>query len=182
MNAAARLMIWRDPLISLTALRFFKLAGVSPDQFLAGFRRRADGARMDLDSGQNKPPKVAQLIDHRRHGGACGVHHLIRPHACYLYSITSDFIFSESDWEAPDFEGTNHAILTLHRQRIPQTVLTALVGRPLTDLVGSDQARFFLSRHTRILAADIVPEGSSTAVELVLGDKWMPLSRFLKLL
>ena len=182
MNRAAREMLRRDPLISLTAFRFFKLAGVNPEQFLAGFRPRVDGARMNLDSGQNKPPKVAQLIDHRGHGGACGLQHLIRPGACHLYSITSDVIFSESDWEVPDFEGTNHAILTLHRQRIPQTVLTALVGRPLTDLVDSDQGRFFLSRHTCILAADIVPEGRSTVVELVLGDKWMQLSRFLKLL
>jgi len=182
MNAAARLMIWRDPLISLTALRFFKLAGISPDQFLAGFRRRADGARMDLQAGQSKAPRVARLVANCGHGGTCEVYHTYQPNVAYLYAHTSAFMFDESDWMVPEFGGTHHALLTVYRQQIPETVLGALVGRPITDLVEGGRERFFLSRHTRILAAAAVPESSGPALELVLNDKWMPLSRFLKLL
>lgn len=155
MNKAARTMLERDPLISLTTLRFFKLAGVSRAQFLAGFRERTYN---------------------------CGVEHEDRLNVSYLCAFTSDFIFIESDWLAPEFEGAHHAILTLDQQSIPETVLTAPVGRPLTDLIGGGRQRFFLSRHTCILAAAAVSEDNGPALELVLGDKWMPLSRFLKLL
>ncbi|RYY28395.1 MAG: hypothetical protein EOP62_04165 [Sphingomonadales bacterium] len=182
MNEATRDMLRRDPLISLTTLRFFKLAGVNPDQFLAGLRRRTWGARMDLRADQKKAPKVAQLVASCGHGNGCGLNHYVGSNASYLHSVTRDFNFSECHSPEPEFKGTNLANLTLHGQQIPETVLTAVIGRPLTDLVGSDRKQFFLSRHTRILAATAIVEDRGSALKLVLGDKWMPLSRFLKLL
>ncbi|RUN78435.1 hypothetical protein EJC47_00735 [Sphingomonas sp. TF3] len=181
MNEAACNVVRCDPLISLTALRFFKLAGVNRDQFLAGFRQRIDGAQIDLQVRTAKAPKVARLIAACGYDYVGGLRQDLASNVLQLSFATSDFRFTECVWPSPEIEGTNHAILTLYRQQIPETVLLALIGRPLTDLVGG-RKQFFLSRHTRIRAASTFVEDGDPALELFLGDKWMPFSRFLKLL
>lgn len=179
MNESARRMIARDPIISLASLRLFKLAGITADQFLAGLQPRVWGAHIDFSTSAAQPPKVVRVINAAGYSGG-SLHHSVGSRAIFLQLFHRDLVYSEGKMEMPEFYGTKHAVLTLRRQALPHTLLAGIVGRHLTDVVGSDKKLFFNSTHARILAAAREEQDGDTDLEIVLADKWMPLSRFLR--
>jgi hypothetical protein len=172
-------MVARDPLISLASLRFFKLANVTSDQFLAGFRQRVYGAQFSFGTYEARPPKVVQLI--RTAGFYSGVvHHAFSPNRVLLRLDHPKFRYGESVPRTSKLLGNAQSLLVLRGMFLPHTLLAASIGRHLAEIVGSDERRFFLSRHAKIV--DAVVHGAAPNIELILTDKWMKLSRFLQLL
>lgn len=70
--------------------------------------------------------------------------------------------------------------LTIANQAIPDTLLTALPGRPLRDVIGYNSTpAFFASKVTTIIDAEMSVYPGSNALDLILGIKWYRLSRVL---
>lgn len=70
--------------------------------------------------------------------------------------------------------------LTISNQRLPDTLITALPGRSLRDVIGYDGTpAFFASRFTTIVEAEMSDLPFGEDLQLILAIKWHLLSRVL---
>lgn len=177
MNRAARRMMARDPLISSAGLRFLLMANVSAKECFAGFRMRASGECLALST-----PAALRLPVARKtttHGGR-GDFFSSRFGRVMLTYHTNRFSYvEETIYDGPRL-GMPDVRLTLWDQKLPHTVVAALPGRRLIDLLGTNSGIFFAAKSTRILGAGTMHYPGSVALRLELDVRWHPAYRAFK--
>lgn len=174
MNRAARRMMARDPLISSAGLRFLLMANVSAKEFCAGFRMRTSGECLALST-----PSALRLPVARKattHGGR-GDFFSSRFGRVMLTYHTNGFSYvEETVYDGPRL-GMSDVRLTLWDQKLPDTVVAALPGRRLIDLLGINSGNFFAAKSTRISRAAIMTYPGSAALRLELDVEWYSAGR-----
>lgn len=176
MNCAARRMITRDPLISSAGLRFLLMANVSAKEFCAGFRMRASGECLALSTPSALRLPVARKA--KPHGGR-GDFFSSRFGKVMLTYHTDRFSYvEETVYDGPRL-GMPDVRLTFWDQKLRDTVVAALPGRRLVDLLGTNSGNFFAARSTRISRAAIMTYLGSAALRLELNVEWHSAGRAL---
>lgn len=177
MNKAARALTSRDPLISAHAVRFLLMAGTSAATFLAGFRQRQDGEMMSL--WQSKPSSLVARRA-RIHNGAGDFNSDAARGRIYLNYRTHQYDYSEDTILLGPTGYTMATELRVHDQRFPDTLITALPGRPIRRVIGfGGTPAFFASRYTTVVAAEMSDFPGSDTLDLILAIRWHRLSRVL---
>lgn len=175
MNRAAKALTARDPLISVNAVRFLLMAGTSASTFLAGFRQRQDGETLSLWQTAPRSLVARQATIHNGAGrffsDAARGRVLLR-YRTHKYSYDENTIYLGSKGYARVTE------LSISNQRLPDTLITALAGRSLHDVIGYEGTpAFFASKFTTIVDAEMsdFPFGDDD-LQLILTIKWHRLS------
>ncbi|MEO9131298.1 MAG: hypothetical protein ABI240_08830 [Sphingomonas sp.] len=179
MNRAARTLTARDPLISANAVRFLMMAGTSASTFLAGFRPRQNGEKLYMRQTAPSTLVARQAAVHNGDGSFSS--NADRGRITLSYGTHRYSYDEETMYLGPDGYSTGTE-LSIMDQRLPDTVITALSGRPLRDVIGySSTPAFFASKFTTIVDAQMsdFPFSLSQDLELILAIKWHPLSRVL---
>lgn len=177
MNPAAKALMKRDPLISAHAARFLVMAGTRASTFLAGFRQRQAGEALSMWRTARGSLIARQA---KVHNGAGNFNSDAARRRIYLNYSTDRYDYSE---DTVHFGTNGYSIVTqlsVYRQRLPDTLLTALPGRALRNLIGYEETpAFFASRYTTIVAAEMSDCPGSHALDLILAGKWYRLSHVL---
>lgn len=177
MNRAAKALTARDPLISANAVRFLLMAGTKASTFLAGFRQCGDGEVMTL--WQSRPHSLVARQVTIHHGAGRFVSDAARGRIKLTYR-THRYEYDENVIRAGSGGYSIVTQLTIGNQAIPDTLLTALPGRPLSDVIGyNSKPAFFASKFTTIIDAEKSVYPGSDVLDLILGIKWHRLSRVL---
>ena len=180
MTVAADRLLASNPLISAHAVRFLKMAGTSRSNFLAGIRSRRDSEVLSLGYGSSrKRPLVSRQSEIHRGVGRFDTY---GKNTFFLVYLAPGYHYSEvlEHCYSPQNAVSNRPLarLFLGNHKLPTTVLTALRGRRLVELIDFTKDRtFFGSKHTTIVSAEINPYDES--LELELSVAWHPLSRAL---
>lgn len=179
MNRAAKALTARDPLISANAVRFLLMAGTSASTFLAGFRQRQDGEALSL--WQTAPSSLVGR-QARVHNGVGSFYSDAARGRIKLHYRTHRYSYDENT----SYLGPNGYLigteLCISDQRLPDTLITALPGRWLRDVIGYDSTpAFFASKFTTIVDAGMsdFPFPLNNDLQLILAVKWHRLSRVL---
>jgi len=176
-NRAAKALIARDPLISANAVRFLLMAGTSASTFLAGFRQRQNEEILSM--GQ-LPTRSLVERQARVHNGI-GIFFTYASRERIKLSYWTDRYHYIEDTKYFGPNGYTIATeLSIFRQCIPDTLITALPGRALREVIGYDNnPAFFASRYSTIVAAEVRDWPDGDSLVLTLPIKWYPLSRVL---
>lgn len=153
------------------------MAGTKASTFLAGFRKRGDGEVMTL--WQTRPhPLVARQAT--VHNGAGRFFSDAARGRIKLSYRTRQYEYDENVIRAVSNGYSIVTELSIYNQRIPDTLLAALPGRPLREVIGYNSTpAFFASKFTTIVHAEMSDFPGSDALDLILGIKWYRLSRAL---
>ncbi len=177
MNRAAKALTARDPLISANAVRFLLMAGTSASTFLAGFRQRQDGEALSM---WQTAPRSLVARQARVHNGAGSFFSDADRGRVKLRYRTDRYSYNEGTMYLGPNGYTIVTELSLFRQCLPDTLITALPGRALREVIGYDNTpAFFASRYTTIVDAEMSDWPGGDLLELILAIKWLPLSRVL---
>ena len=177
MNRAAKALAARDPLISSNAVRFLLMAGTSASTFFAGFRQREDGETLSLWQTAPRSLVARQATVHNGAGrffSDAARRKIKLSYRTHRYSYNEDIIYL-----GPSGYGIVTE-LSIMNQRLPDTLIAALPGRSLRDVIGYDGTpAFFASRFTTIVDAEMSDLPLGDELQLILSIKWHPLSRVL---
>lgn len=177
MNRAAKALTARDPLISAHAVRFLLMAGTSASTFLAGFRQRQDGKLLYMWQSASGSLVARQA---RIHNGAGSFFSDAARGRLKLSYRTHGYSYNENTIVLGPNGYMIVTELSIAGQSLPETLLTALPGRLLRDVVGYHKIpAFFTSKYTTIIEAETSNFPSSGSLDLFLAMKWHPLSRVL---
>lgn len=177
MNRAAKALMARNPLISANAARFLITAGTSASTFLAGFRQRQDGEALSM---WQSAPRSLVARQARIHKGTGSFFSDADRGQVKLSYMTDRYSYDEDNIHLGSNGYTRVTKLGIFRQSLPDTVIAALPGRTLRDVIGYDGTpAFFASRFTTIVDAEISDWPGGDSLELILAVKWHPLSRVL---
>ncbi len=181
MTVAADRLLASNPLISAHAVRFLKMAGTSRSNFLAGIRSRRDSEVLSL--GYSSSPKRTLVSRQSEIHHGVGSFDTYGKNTFFLGYLSPGYHYSEflEHYHSPQNAVSNRPLarLFLSNHQFPTTVLTALRGRRLAELIDFTEDRiFFGSKHTTIVSAEMHPDDDET-LELELAVAWYPLSRAL---
>lgn len=172
MNRAAARMMARDPRISASGLRFLLMANVRAREFCAGFRMRTCGECLALSTPSAQRLPVARKS--KIHGGR-GDFFSTRYGRIKLTYHTDRFSYVEDLVYDGPHRGAAEVRLTLWNEGLPDTIVTALPGHRLVELIG-DGAVFLAASATRIVRAEVASYPGTTALRLGLEVPWYPAS------
>ncbi len=177
MNRAANAITARDPLISAHAVRFLLMAGTSASTFLAGFRQRQDGETLHM--WQTAPHSLVAR-QARVHNGVGSFFSDAARGKIKLSYRAHGYSYNENTIILGPNGYTIATELSIAGQSLPETLLTALPGRALRDVIGHHGTpAFFTSKCTTIVDVEKRNLQCGAAIDLFLALKWYPLSRVL---